>query len=107
MRKTYYFLLIVLLLTGCTFGENVNNNIDGNYDDNEYTFSTYQNPMIPLTKGGQEYWTEIADTSVVRGDYGFPYASYSYINDENENITIDLKPSYQIELDGPRFLLEK
>ena len=55
MRKTYYFLLIVLLLTGCTFGENVNNNIDGNYDDNEYTFSTYQNPMIPLTKGGQEY----------------------------------------------------
>ena len=78
MKKTYYIILSILLfLTGCTFGENVNSNLNDSYEDIEdnveYTFSTYQNAMIPLTKSGQEYWTEIADPSVVRGDDGLFY----------------------------------
>ena len=77
MKKScYIFLLFLLILAGCTFDglsndEHQNDNDDNDIEDNiEYTFSTYQNMMIPLTKGGQEYWTEIADPSVVRGDDG-------------------------------------
>ena len=35
---------------------------------------------------------------------GFPYVSYTYTNDEGEEKTSKIKPSFQIELDGPRFI---
>ena len=40
------------------------------------------------------------------GEDGFPYVSYSYTDDNGETKTTNIKPSYQIELDGPRFILE-
>ena len=35
---------------------------------------------------------------------GFPYVEYTYTNDEGEEKTSKIKPSFQIELDGPRFI---
>ena len=35
---------------------------------------------------------------------GFPYVEYTYTNDEGEVKTTKIKPSFQIELDGPRFI---
>ena len=35
---------------------------------------------------------------------GFPYVTYTYTNDEGEEKTSRVKPSFQIELDGPRFI---
>ena len=35
---------------------------------------------------------------------GFPYVTYTYTNDEGEEKTSKVKPSFQIELDGPRFI---
>lgn len=72
MRKLLYLPLILLLfLFGCGTKENNINELPE--EEIEYTFSTYRNAMIPLTKSGQEYWTEIADPSVVRGDDGMFY----------------------------------
>ena len=35
---------------------------------------------------------------------GFPYVAYTYTNDEGVVKTTKIKPSFQIELDGPRFI---
>lgn len=37
-------------------------------------------------------------------DKGFPYVSYTYETDEGKAKTVNYKPSYLIELDGPRFI---
>lgn len=37
---------------------------------------------------------------------GFPYVSYNYENDEGEEKTSKVKPSFEIELNGPRFILK-
>ncbi len=39
-------------------------------------------------------------------DNGFPYVSYTYVNDEGEEKESKVKPSFEIELDGPRFIVE-
>lgn len=38
------------------------------------------------------------------GNDGFPYVSYTYEDENGEEKTANCKPSYQIELDGPRFI---
>ena len=40
------------------------------------------------------------------GENGFPYVSYTYETDDGKEKTVNYKPSYSIELDGPRFLDE-
>ena len=37
-------------------------------------------------------------------DKGFPYVSYTYETNEGKEKTVNYKPSYLIELDGPRFI---
>ena len=75
-RKLFIFLLFLVMLVSC--GTDVEQPSDEQtptleVPKVEYTFSTYQNAMIPLTKSGQEYWSEIADPSVVKGDDGLFY----------------------------------
>ena len=37
------------------------------------------------------------------GENGYPYVSYTY-EEDNQEKTVNYKPSYQIELDGPKFI---
>ncbi len=37
-------------------------------------------------------------------DKGFPFVSYTYEDDNGDDKTINYRPSYQIELDGPRLI---
>ena len=66
-------LLVLLFLTACTTDKETTNKTEIIEEKIEYSFSTYQNAMIPITQSGWEYWTEIADPSVVRGDDGLFY----------------------------------
>jgi len=39
-------------------------------------------------------------------DNDYPYVSYSYMDENNNEIVVNCKPSYEIELDGPKFIKE-